>query len=102
MRSLFRGDRSERSTPKATAWRATRNAMPNRLPALGALIRSAEAAAARQPDMMKILVTALNVVIPSAAGPYLVTAALIEGIARTVLLKISVAKQGEVSVGHRR
>ena len=68
-------------------------------PALSALILEAEAAAASQPpDMLTVLITTLNAVISSAADPYLVSAALIEGVARTVVQKIPVMRQGEVSI----
>ena len=65
-------------------------------PALSALIL--EAAASQPPDMLTVLITTLNAVISSAADPYLVSAALIEGVARTVVQKIPVMRQGEVSV----
>jgi hypothetical protein len=48
--------------------------------------------------MLNTLITTLNVVIASAADPYLVSAALIEGLAATVAQKVPDAKQGEVSV----
>jgi hypothetical protein len=72
--------------------------MPNSWPALRALIQGAEAAAASQPNMLNALITTLNAVIGSAADPYLVSAALIEGIAQTVAQKIPIAKQGDVAV----
>ncbi len=72
--------------------------MPTCSPAVEEVIRGAEAAAATQPNTLTVLVDTLNAVIPSAADPYLVSAALIEGLARTVVQKIPLVKQGEMSV----
>ncbi len=72
--------------------------MPTCSPALEEMIRRAENTAAAQPNMVTVLVDTLNAVIPSAADPYLVSAALIEGLACTVVQKIPLVKQGEMSV----
>ena len=72
--------------------------MPNHSRTFNRLIQGSEAAAASQPDMLNMLITTLNVVIASAADPYLISAALIEGVALTVAQKVPLAKQGEVSV----
>ncbi len=67
-------------------------------PAVEQVMRDAEAAAAAQPNILTVLIDALNTVIPSAADPYLLSATLIEGVACTVVQKIPLAKQGQVSV----
>ena len=72
--------------------------MPNHSQFSSRLIQGAEAAATSQPDMLNMLITTLNVVIASAADPYLVSAALIEGLAATVAQKVRDAKRREVSV----
>jgi hypothetical protein len=72
--------------------------MPKSSPALRALVQSAEAAAASHPNILNALITTLNAAIGSAADPYLVSAALIEGVALTVAHKVPPAKQGEVAV----
>jgi hypothetical protein len=72
--------------------------MSNHSQALNRLIQGAEAATASQRDLLKLLITALNVVIASDADPYLVSAALIEGLATTVTQKLPDAKRGELSV----
>jgi hypothetical protein len=74
--------------------------MPNCSQTLNRLIQGVEAAAAAatKPDTLDTLITTLNVVIASNADPYLVSAALIEGLAATVARKMPDAKQGEVSV----
>ena len=76
--------------------------MPNHSQFSSRLIQGAEAAATSQPDMLNMLITTLNVVIASAADPYLVSAALIEGLATTVAQKGPDEKQGEVSVAVMR
>jgi hypothetical protein len=65
---------------------------------LNRLIQGVEAAVATEPDTLDALITTLNVVIASNADPYLVSAALIEGLAATVAQKMPDAKQPEVSV----
>jgi hypothetical protein len=65
---------------------------------LNRLIQGVEAAAATKPDTLDTLIATLNVVIASNADPYLVSAALIEGLAATVAQKMPDSKQGEVSV----
>ena len=72
--------------------------MPNHSQCSNCPTQSAEAAVTSQPDMLNMLITTLNVVIASAADPYLVSAALIEGLAATVAQNVPDAKQCEVSV----
>jgi hypothetical protein len=72
--------------------------MTNHSQALNRLIQGVEAAAASQPDMLKVLIAMLKVVIAGDAHPYLLSGALIEGLAATVARKFPRAKQGEVSV----
>jgi hypothetical protein len=62
------------------------------------MIRHVEAKAATQPDHVAALVTLLRLVIPSDADPYLLTGALIEGIAATLDARIPVERRGEVAV----
>jgi hypothetical protein len=72
--------------------------MPDRSPALDALIRDAEAVAAEQPYVLGTLVMLLKAAIASDTDPYLLTGALIEGIAATVAQRIPAERQGDVSV----
>jgi hypothetical protein len=72
--------------------------MPDRFPALDALIRDAEAVAAERPDVLRTLVVLLKAAIASDTDPYLLTGALIEGIAATVAHRIPAETQGDVSV----
>ena len=67
-------------------------------PALGALIREVEAQAAEKPDPVAILVGMLKLVIASEADPYLLSGALVEGIASTIVRRIPDEKHGEVGV----
>jgi hypothetical protein len=67
-------------------------------PAVAGVMQGAEAAAATQPNTLNPLIETLNAVIPGPADPYLISAALIEGLARTVVQKIPLAKQGHVAV----
>jgi hypothetical protein len=72
--------------------------MPNRAPVLDALIREAEANATEKPDPVAIMVAVLKMVIASEADPYLLSAALLEGIAATVLLRIPDEMRGKVGI----
>jgi hypothetical protein len=70
----------------------------DRSPALDALIREVEARAAEKPDTVAIMVGVLKLVIASDADPYLLSGALVEGIASTILQRIPDEKRGEVGV----
>jgi hypothetical protein len=72
--------------------------MPERIPVLDALIREVEAKAAERPDTVAILAAMLKLVIASEADPYLLSGALIEGIAATILLRVPEERRGEVAV----
>lgn len=72
--------------------------MPNRNPALDALIREVEARAAEKPDSVAILVGVLKLVIASEADPYLLSGALVEGIASTILQRIPEERRGAAGV----
>ena len=74
----------------------TCSGMPDRTPALDALIRAVEAQAAEKPDTVAILVGVLKLVIASEADPYLLSGALIEGIASTIVQRIPEERRGEV------
>ena len=72
--------------------------MPDRNPTLDALIREVEAQAGEKPDPVAILVGVLKLVIASEADPYLLSGALIEGIASTITQCIPDEKRGEVGL----
>jgi hypothetical protein len=72
--------------------------MPDRNPTLDALISQVEAQAAERPDTVAILVGVLKLVIASEADPYLLSGAMIEGIASTILQRIPDEKRGEVGL----
>lgn len=72
--------------------------MPERIAVLDALIREVEAKAAERPDTVAILVAVMKLVIASEADPYLLSGALIEGIAATILQRIPEERRGEVAV----
>jgi hypothetical protein len=76
--------------------------MPDRSAALDAMIREMEARAAEKPDGVAILVGVLKLVIASEADPYLLSGALVEGIASTILQRIPNEKRGEVGVDAMR
>jgi hypothetical protein len=73
-------------------------AVTDRSPALDALIREVEARAAEKPDTVAIMVGVLKLVIASDADPYLLSGALVEGIASTIVQRIPDEKRGEVGV----
>jgi hypothetical protein len=72
--------------------------MSNNSPAVDALIRDAEAAAANETDSIAVLVMLMRIVIRSDADPYLLNGALIEGIATTIMQRIPAEKWEEVAV----
>jgi hypothetical protein len=65
---------------------------------LDAMIRQIEAQAAERPDPVAIPVGVLKLVIASEADPYLLSGALVEGIASTILQRVPDEKRGEVAV----
>ena len=72
--------------------------MPERNPVLDALIREVEAKAAQRPDTVAILAAVLKLVIASEADPYLLSGALIEGVATTILQRVPEERRAEVAV----
>jgi hypothetical protein len=76
----------------------TCSGMPDRNPALDALIREVETQAAGKPDPVAILVGILKLVVASEADPYLLSGALVEGIASTLMQRIPDEKRSEVGV----
>jgi hypothetical protein len=72
--------------------------MPNDNPTLDAMIREVEARAAEGTDSIAILVGVLKLVIASEADPYLLSGALVEGIASTILQRIPEERRGATGV----
>ncbi|MEJ0015738.1 MAG: hypothetical protein WDN25_04080 [Acetobacteraceae bacterium] len=72
--------------------------MAERFPELEALVREVERAAAEQGDPVAALIKMVKLVIRSNADPYLLSGALIEGIATTIAQQVPPEKRGEVAV----
>lgn len=72
--------------------------MPDRSPAVAALIEGMQEAAAGHPDPFGVLVPILKDMIDSDVDAYLLNAALVEAIACTVARRIPSERQDGVSI----
>ncbi len=70
----------------------------HRSPELDALIRSAERAAAKEPDLVDTAAAVIKLAIGSGADPYLLIGALIEGVAATIDQRVPAQCQGITAV----
>ena len=87
-------DRSSHATRHGTIL----GGMPGyRFPALDALIRDVERAAAKEPDLIGATSAIIKFAIDSDADPYLLVGALVEAVAVTIAQKVPAERQRKVA-----